>query len=113
MSDVEWDHDGACDQKTHEVRDHQATEEDEKEGAGAVLCSLEGLDEDYEGDEIRAEAQDHEDGWIPGGGDGVAVVEWRAVVDVAEWGVVSERQGGGVHGGQRVLGRWFRRLKDV
>ena len=107
VSNMEWDHNGACEQETHEVSEHQSPEEDQKEGARAALRPLEGLEENYKGDEIRGEAQDHEDRWVVGWGDGEGEVEWRAVLGEAEWGVVGERQDWGIHGGQRVQGRWL------
>lgn len=52
------------------------------------MCPLEGLEENYEGYEIRGETQSAEDGWEVGWGDGGVVVEWRAVDGVAQWSVV-------------------------
>lgn len=44
VSHVESSHDASGDQKTHEVSDHQTTEEDEEGGARATLRSAERLD---------------------------------------------------------------------
>lgn len=80
---MERDSDGTCDQKTHEVSHHQATQEDQEEGAWAAVCLPEGLDENYEGDEIGGQTQKGEYGWIIGWGNRDVVVEWRASYGVA------------------------------
>lgn len=95
---VEGDHDGPRDQETHEVGDHQAAQEDEEEGARAVVRPPEGLDKNYEGDEIGGETQSAEDGGEIG--DAAGVVERRSVNGVAKRGDVGRWQGRVIHGGQ-------------
>lgn len=96
---MEGDHDGACDQKTHEVSDHQATKENQEEGAWAALRPLEGLEESNEGDEIGGKTQSGKDGWEVFWGDWGRIIEWRVVDGVADRGVVGERRGREIHGG--------------
>lgn len=116
VRDMEGDHNGACDQKTHEVSDHQATQEDKEEGSWSAMCPPERLYENYEGDEVGGKTQKAENGWEVGWGDGRGVREWRAVDGVAEWGgVVGEWRDRGIHDGQLVWGSWFQmtqRWKD-
>lgn len=94
---MEGNHDGPCDQETHKVRDHQATQENQERGSGSALCPAEGLDQDYESNEVGDETQSSEDGREVLRGNDVLVVEGGAVDGVAERGVVG--RGGGVHGG--------------
>lgn len=94
---VEGKHDGPCDQEPEKVRDHQATQENQERGSGPASCPVEGLDQDYESDEVGNETQSGEDGREVGRGDGGVVLEGRAVDGVAERSVVGK--GRGVHGG--------------
>lgn len=94
---MEGDHDRACDQKTHEVSDHQAAQENQEEGARAAVRPPEGLEESNEGDEIGGETQCGKDGWEVFWGDWGRVIEWRVVDGVADWGKVFERRGWEIH----------------
>lgn len=62
VGNMEGYYNAACNQETHEVSDHQATQEDEEGGAGAAMCPLEGFKQSHKGDEIGAEAQSAEGG---------------------------------------------------
>lgn len=55
-----------------------------------AMCLSEGLEENYEGNEIGGETQSaKDDGEIVPGNDRL-VLEWRAVDGVAQWSVVGQ-----------------------
>lgn len=100
------DHNGACDQKAHEVSDHQAGQEYQEKGTWAALCLLEGFEENDEGDQIGCEAQSCEDGWEVGGADGGFEIERGGFDGEAERGAVAPWQDRAIH-----VGGWLQMAK--
>lgn len=105
MCNMESNHNRPRDQKTQKVCNHEATQKDQEGWAGSAMCPLEGLEENYEGNEIGGETHSAEDGREVGWIDGAVVVEWRTFDGVAEWSVVDEAWG--VHAGMMARGHWW------
>lgn len=84
VRDVEGDHDGARDQKPHEVGEHQTAEEEQEGGTRAALGVVERLGQHHQSEEVGAEAESAEHGREVRRGDGVVVSERRAVVGEAQ-----------------------------
>lgn len=92
VCDVEGHHDGPGDQQPHEVGEHQSAEEEQERGARSALGVVEGLGQNHQSEEVGAQAEAAEDHREVGRGDGVVVIERRAVDGEAERSRVAWRR---------------------